>query len=400
MQSLTGTVGDGGANARHDVALVQAILVLTQRPANLDPLRSHYLTTIDGDCGDRTKQAIRQFQADQVFVSPGRNSSQVVSGATAGRVAPGDTTWARLVGAVPTQFAGLRVLTGSKTVYVAATVGQRDTSLARVAQLTFEPTFRNSVVAVIRRLYDDTGIACSVCRDGDRRTFQTQYDLLTSGRGVTNAGPGESNHNFGQAVDLGFQGLRWLRANGVVVENEDWWLHQLDPRQRADGEALIFWNALRNAGTQVGLHRGPVADRPHLQAWSDAGVDMANRLADLLTRSGRMRWTGQNQRYQCDLGFGGRFFDVGSAAQIWNRQATVTEAMLTQARAQAAGRIAGQGAGAAGVGLGAPTGAAGGAATAVRPNAAVTAQDVTAMREALRADFEAADAAWQSWRAR
>ena len=76
-------------------------------------------------------------------------------------------------------------------------------------------------------------------------------------------------------------------------------------------------------------------DRPHLQAWNDAGIDMAERLAAHLTGVGRMRWTGRNQRYQSDLGFGGRLFEVGTAAQIWNRQATVNEATLTQARAQA-----------------------------------------------------------------
>jgi hypothetical protein len=37
MQTLSGTVGDGGINARHDTALVQAILLLTARPAILAP---------------------------------------------------------------------------------------------------------------------------------------------------------------------------------------------------------------------------------------------------------------------------------------------------------------------------------------------------------------------------
>jgi hypothetical protein len=323
-----------------------------------------------------------------------------VAGATAGRIVPGDVTWRKLIAAVPQAFSDLRVLTTSKTVFVAATAGQRDASVARSSQLTFEPAFRNSVIAVIRRLYERWGAVCSVCRDGDRRTFQTQYDLLTSGRGVTRAGPGESNHNFGQGVDLGFQGLRWIRANGTVVENEDWWMHQLDPGQLATGEALIFWNALREAGTQAGLFRGPVSDRPHLQAWSDAGIDMADRLADLLTRAGRMRWTGRAQRYQCDLGFGGRFFDVGSAAQVWNKQATITEATITEARAQAAARPAGQPAAQvpAGVGARAPAAA---PQTGTRPAVpAVTAQDVTAMRTSLRDDFVAADAAWPTWRAR
>jgi hypothetical protein len=248
------------------------------------------------------------------------------------------------------------------------------------------------VVTLLNRIHQRYGIAIGVCREGDRRTFQTQYELLTSGRNVTHAGPGESNHNFGQGVDLGFEALRWLRRNGTVVENETSWLHQLDPGQQAAGESLFFWNTLRTEGTSIGLHRGPLGDRPHLQAWDDAGIDMANRLADLLTRVGRMRWTGRNQRYQCDLGFGGAFFEVGTAAQIWNREAALTVATLTQARGHSAGQPA------AGAAAPPPHGPAA-PAVAASP-AAATVQDVTAMRQALRADFDSADVSWRSWLAR
>jgi hypothetical protein len=245
---------------------------------------------------------------------------------------------------------------------------------------------------LINRIADTHGIAIGVCRDGDRRSFQLQYELLTSGRNVTRAGPGESNHNFGQGVDLGFENLRWIDPDGKVVENETSWLHRLDPAQQATGEALIFWNMLRDQGRQVGMHPGPPSDRPHLQAWNDAGIDMANRLADLLTRSGRMRWTGRHQRYQCDLGYGGQFFEVGSAAQIWNRQATVTVDMLTRAAAQSPTRPA-SGSSPTPPRMPVPAG--------TRPSGGLaTPQGVSAMQGALRADFEAADSTWQSWRAR
>lgn len=392
MQNLSGTVGEHGANTRHDTALLQAILVLTRRPANLDPQRSKYLAAIDGDCGERTKGAIRQFQYDQVFVAPGGGRSQAVPGVTAGLISPNDVTWKKMTAAVPDGFTDLRVLNASKTVYVAATQAQRNARIADVGRLTFQPIFRRNVIALINGIYDRHGVAIGVCRAGDRRTFQTQYELLTSGRQVTNAGPGESNHNFGQAVDLGFENLRWLRRDGTVVEDETSWLHRLDPQQRAIGEALVFWNMLRNEGARVGLHRGPVADHPHLQAWSDAGIDMATRLADLLTRAGGMRWTGRQQRYQCDLGFAGLFFDVGSAAQIWNRQATITAATLTEARSQVGGQpLAAPGA--ARQPAGAPRGAPAGAP-------AVTPQDIAAMRESLRGDFAAADGSWEKWLAR
>ncbi len=389
MQSLSNTVGTGAANARHDTALVQARLRLARRPALLDPARPAYLATIDGDCGPRTQAALRQFQSDQVFVGADGRSSQMVAGATAGLVRPGDLTWQRLVASTPLALADLRVLSGGNTVYLAAPVTDLAAALGAAGAMTFEPRFSGLVQSLQRRIHQACGIAVRVCRDGARRSFQTQYELLMSPRRVTRAGPGESNHNFGQAVDLGFEGLRWLRPDGTPVANEDAWLHQLDPRQTAAGEAAMFWALLRAHGQPLGLHRGPVNDHPHLQAWPDTNVDMANRLADLLTRAGQMRWAGRNQRYQCDLGQGGRLHAVGSAAQIWSGQATLTLAMLTQARSA-------RPAGAALAAVAAPAPARPAAAAAA---AALTEADVSAMQAALRADFQAADLQWAQWRA-
>ena len=391
MQTLSGSVGENGGNVRHDVALVQAILLLATRPTNLDAKGSRYLQgTIDGGCGNITKAAIRQFQADKVFVDASGNACQNVTGATAGLVVPGDVTWDKMVAAVPSEFGDLRVLAGSKIVYVAATQADVATRIAAANQMTFEAGFRSMIVNLINQVFQNHGIAIGVCRDGDRRTFQRQYELLVSGRNVTNAGPGESNHNFGQAADLGFERLRWLREDATVVENETSWFHRLDPSEKGTRETAVFWTMLRNEGTRIGLFRGPVSDSPHLQAWSDAGIDMAARLAELLTRSGRMRWTGARQRYQCDFGLGGAFFDVGTAAQVWNRQAPITADVLTRARAARARATP------------APTPARPAAPQAGARLAApaATAQDVMAMQAAMRADLEAADANWQAWRSR
>jgi hypothetical protein len=256
--------------------------------------------------------------------------------ATPGLVEAGDATWEKLLVKVDPDFADMRVMDGGKTVYVAATADELAGKIADVANFTFALAFRTKVIACINRMHELYGIAIGVCDHGGRRTFQEQYDLLTSGRNVTHAGPGESNHNFGMAVDLGFEGLRWLKRHGEVTENETSWFHILNPNQNVIGpEAMKFWQAMRAVGTSaaVGAFRGPESDRPHLQNWNDAGVDMATRLADLLTRSGSMRWRGARQAYSCDLGYGGDFYQVGTAQQIWNRQATVTIDMLTRARA-------------------------------------------------------------------
>ena len=84
---------------------------------------------------------------------------------------------------------------------------------------------------------------------------------------------------------------------------------------------------------------------------------MTVRLAVHLQASGSMLWTRVGLTYSCDLGLGGAQFDVGTAMQIWDLAATIAAASLTQARAA----------------------------------------DVTAMRQALRSEFDLADANWQQW---
>lgn len=386
MKLISDSVGANGTNKNSDVALVQAILLKITRPATRTTSAAPYLTSYDGDCGKNTKDAIRAFQDDRVFISADGRACAPNPRATMGIVKPGDATWQKLLEAVDPKFSDMRVLDGGKTVYLAATREQLAQRIHAVAGLTFAPTFRPKVIACMNRMYELYGIAIGVCRQGDRRTFQAQYDLLVSGANVTHAGPGESNHNFGMAVDLGFEGLRWLNKHGAVTENETSWFHILNPNQNVIGpEAMRFWNALRAVGTSpaVAAFRGPESDRPHLQNWDDAGVDMAARLADLLTRSGTMRWRGAHQAYQCDLGFGGDFYPVGAARKIWNRQATVTIQMLTQARAAHPATV----------------GVAVGAGQASGPPAAppITPDDVVSMQQALRRDFEAAEANWQNW---
>lgn len=377
MQLITASVGENGTNSINDSALVQAILLKTQSTATAARPAGPYLSSYDGVVGNGTKTAIRNFQTDHVFISADGTQSANVPNATAGLVRPGDATWTKLLERVDPAFSDMRVLVGGKTVYVAATAAQLQTKVAAANALIFTAGFRLKVINCMNRMHELYGTAISVSAQGDRRNFQQQYDLLNSGRGVTNAGPGESNHNFGMAVDLGFKDLRWLKRDGTVVENETSWFHKMDAETGFSGESTRFWDILREVGTspQVGAFRGPVSDRPHLQNWNDAGVSMTARLPFLLTSAGQMRWSRANGVYTCDLGYGGDYYPVGTSSQIWNRQATVTIAQITQARA---------------------------AARAARPprpapTAPVTQADVIAMQAALRADFDAADAAWRTW---
>jgi hypothetical protein len=378
MKQIEGSVGEGGANTASDVALVQAILMKTQRAATPGQASGPYLDSYDGVCGHLTKAAIRAFQMDHVFVSANGLASAPHPLATNGLIKPNDASWEQLLLRVDPAFADMRVLAGGKTVYLTATTAQLQTKINEANGLTFAPEFAVKVRACINQMHALHGIAVGVCPQGDRRSFQAQYDLYTSGRNVTHAGPGESNHNFGMACDFGFAGLQWLRPNGEVVMNETPWLHQLTATSSA--KANLFWAALRTVGTSaaVGAFRGPLSDLPHLQNWNDAGVVMADRLADLLTRSGSMRWSGSRGAYQCDFGLGGALYAVGTATQIWSRQAAVTLAHLAHARNAAASRS--------------------GPSTPAGPRLpAPTPADVLAMQNALRAQFELADANWPSW---
>ena len=408
MQLISGTVGSGAANNVSDVALVQAILVKTQRPGAAGRAAGPYLASYDGTAGQGTVDAITAFQTDNALLAAPGAAPVAGVRATSGQVAPGDSTWAKLLQKIPADFSDMRVLAGAKTVYLAATAAQKQARLSAANSLTFTAAFLVKVTATINKTHADHGIAVGVCPQGDRRTFQAQYALRTSGRGVTNAGPGESNHNFGGAVDMGFKDLRWLRANGTVCENEGWWLAELD--KIGGGQSDKFWAALRAAGIAIGAFRGPVADRPHLQNWDDAGVSMAVRLAALLTTSGTMRWQGRRGAYSCDLGLGGALIPVGNAVQIWAQQATITAADIQRLRAAAPSRP-GARPGAPPQPLvprnapGAPAGGPprpniGGPAGTPPGGAPVTAAEVAAMQQALRSEFDRADANWRAWTAR
>ena len=106
MQLITNTVGENGTNNVADVALVQAILVKTPRPAGSTP-QGPFLASYDGDCGPATIAAIRDFQTQHVFVSPDGRQSMPNPNATAGLVRANDATWAKLIAKVPQDFADL-----------------------------------------------------------------------------------------------------------------------------------------------------------------------------------------------------------------------------------------------------------------------------------------------------
>ncbi|MEE4450197.1 hypothetical protein [Novosphingobium resinovorum] len=367
MQQLSNSVGTNGTNLPHDSALVQAMLFASRRPAVFDPLQARYVSIIDGNFGAGSRTALQLYQNENVFVDPQSGRSIQVANATAGTVAPGDATSAAFARTVEGDFREVRALTGSKVPYIAATAATRDAAIQAARGEAFQATFLESVVTLINTMFDRHAIVLSVCRQGGRRTFQEQYALFTNGENVTNAGPGESNHNYGQAVDIGFSGLRWVRPDGTIQAGETSWLHRLTAQPQGAAKALVYWDELRNVGMHdpVNLHRGPAGDRPHLQAWNDAVVSMRRSLAEHLSRVSGMRWAVAPGGYRCDFGRG-TMVSVGSAAQIWARSGPVGNDVLAAA------------------GFGGPN-----------PN---TLAHITEVRNRLRGAFDTAETRWVEWR--
>jgi hypothetical protein len=71
----------------------------------------------------------------------------------------------------------MRVLTGGRTVYVAATAAQAQMRGALAGGLTFTIEFRARVTTCIGQMHALHGIAVGVCIDGARRDFATQHTI-------------------------------------------------------------------------------------------------------------------------------------------------------------------------------------------------------------------------------
>src|SRR5207248_848987 len=150
--------------------------------------------------------------------------------------------------------------------------------------------------------------------------------------------PGESNHQWGQAIDFGYKGLKLVKEDGtfLTITNEDVIDHLVAGWQR---EALY-------------KARNKIAEHPP----QGAGKLFRIRFKDNT----------------------GKLIDAGTADQIWMGNAAVTKAMLAMALTDAAKAKDPK-------------------AAAVK-EASITAGQVAKMKEALKATFVLADQKWDPWK--
>jgi len=387
MPDIKDSVGDSGTNIVHDVAMVQAMLTVIK-----DAKNNPYLPDYDGKPGPATTKAITAFQTDQGLVAkPGVPDA----GATekAGLVAKASTTLAKMVAALPADYKDMLIIEGTSTVYFPGDENDSKASQKTILgknDLNLE--FRTKVAKLVDQMYTNNKIVLWVTDSGWKRTFDEQQKIATSGTGATGAGPGESNHNFGRAVDIGFNKFTFLKAGGAKA-SDDWWLNVLTKNGKdaiGNAKALQLWAARDAIGVKnIGLFNSILAgDVDHLQSFDDH-LPNDKALADLLNRAGKMKWEAEHKsprRYTCDLGLGATMLNVGKATEIWAGKATVTKKMIAQAKTDALIKAA------------LPKGPA--ALKAVVPVLEKDIKDdnVKQMQKALRDDFAAAEAKWDQWK--
>ena len=388
MPDIKDTVEYGKAYKSHDAAILQAMLVLVKNSKN-----QPYLASYDGIWGKQSRDAIEAFQLDH-FKGSGTGPGMLPG--TPGQVKKGDATIKALNALLPNDRKDLHVLENSKVVYLAGAAADATASKKSIStEADFNVTFRPKAAEVVSEMYDRFKMVITTTNSGRRRSFAQQYalrnNLTKAKKFVTGAGAGESNHQYGQAVDLGFKGLQWLRGNGDI-KTDTWWLHHL-ATEKKEAQALVFWEALRKVGTKtVGLHITSAGDRPHLQL-SKEPVHMRTRLAAHLTAVAKTQnvlpkaiWGTSNLRsgrfrtYTTDFGLGGNAYNVGSANDIWEGNAKVSKAELAGALTAAARKANPK-------------------APAVLP-AKITPKQLQESKTTLQTIFKLADTQWKSWTAK
>jgi hypothetical protein len=442
MPELTGSVGEKGDNKRHDVTLVEAILRLVKNAKNV----SYYQGTWDGAHGKNLKKAITSFQTDKGLLTatpatlpatlpaakpgakppspPATLPATLPAAEQAGLVGKDSKTFKALVQALHDEHAGaydgIRVLPNTKMVYLAATQADLDASVKILTDGSYtdekgnkvsaelEPGFRAAVIQIIKNVYQKHKFVLGGWgKKSFRRPFAWQHDVLVTG--TSKAHPGESFHQYGQAIDMGFKGVKWLKEDGVIrtITSDVNFDSTLQPWQRTalyEARNKLAEHSPRGTGTLFRIWpNGQDNDPSHIQGSSqEAGkypgiqtvhmqkslaahlqnisglLDTKNLKAAGLDPPGAMQWKSLgNHRYGCDMGFGGAQVDVGTADQIWMGNAGVSKAELAQALTAAAKAKD-------------PKAKAVAAAT-------ITAAQVAAMQQALKGVFLLAEQHWAKW---
>ena len=385
MADIKDTVGEGGVNAVHDVALVQAMLRVV-KDAKQQP---YFGREYDGVYEKTTKAAIETFQTEQKLLPPAGKDGKTL-------LAIGGPTIQKLNAMLPATHKELWIIAATKTVFLVPPDADATKGHATVTALKdMEPVFQVKAAGVVKQIYKDLKLALTVGPQGGRRTFAEQANIPL---GKTTVGPGESNHNFGRAVDLVFRNFQWLKGDGTIVK-DNLYVEQLE-QQKGRKTADQIWDArdvpIKKAALFVLAVTKKFRDRPHVQAFDQNAVNLGNALARLMNTVGTFKWANQGgdpKVYASDLGLGaGVQLRVGTALALWKLQSALDPVDVAAAvnKAQIAlsdARLIWAGKAVVKKDVFKPIGA-----------ADIDANDVASLKKALKKSFELADQNFLKWK--
>ncbi len=386
MPDITDSVGAGGKNAIHDVAMVQLMLKLLTGSQRIPYFAAGYTSRY----GVATDQALVAFQADHGLARRGAppGSSPGGSAETPGLVKRGSPTWQALLkefGSVDARYRTARTTEGFALAYVPMADSRLHESVSAIhGAKNLQSEFRQKVVRLVQIVFSQSGIAWSVVpQTGGWRSFAGQEGL------VSDAGYGESIHQYGFAVDLTVANFSWFDSD-LRVHKSPISLSGMDR-----STATQLYAARNKVGDTLKLFSTTKSgDLAHLQNFDDDTLDSVSSLIALMQKVGphKMKWKPQFRtptNYLCDLGLGGDYFFVGTAVDIWKQDATrrISAADLAKALADKKKRDAKFSADAFFGRTGAPR----------AHSTDVGESDIRAVQKMLRAEFDAAAANWKQW---
>jgi len=332
----------GAKSQVQDIAMVQMMLKVIKDAKGDAYLKVNY----NGEWNDQTKDALIRFQKDHKLIdlppAPGAKAGAPLAKALdkEGVVDTDSATLKALNAALPLDYKDAIILSGAKTVYFPGSNADAKASSSKVrGELQLEMKFRIKAADFIDQFYSQTKIVVSTPPgSGMRRDFQGQMNVTSQ------AGPGESNHQFGQAADIGFGGLKWIDGDGTIRKDTSWLNLGEDEKgvkkaYMTPQKAAEFIKAHNNlVFGKIGLFPTSLAgDYTHVQAYSDNSLSYSRSLAKLLNIDGKMKWDGtkhvpgQQNKYKSDFGLEGKTYVVGTAKELFGGKAKISKADLVDA---------------------------------------------------------------------
>jgi hypothetical protein len=161
MADITKSVGEGGFNLGHDVAMVQAMLGLVKNAKGHVYLPAHY----DGSYGTQTRNALVAFQTDHglgVAPYPGPPATPGPNQEAPGRAEPGGATIQKLNAILPATHTEIRIIEGTKVVYWPGAAVDALKHANKIGQdVNLEPDFRAKVAKLVNVMFDRHKIVLS-----------------------------------------------------------------------------------------------------------------------------------------------------------------------------------------------------------------------------------------------